>query len=89
MDSGMLAHAGVKDLLIQVAEAQQIPFQREVLMYGSTDARAIQTSRSGVPTGTLSVPTRYVHTASEMVDMEDTANSVRLLVALLEGPIEL
>jgi endoglucanase len=89
MDGGMLAHAGVKDLMIRVAEAHQIPFQREVLLGGTTDARAIQTSRSGVPAGCLSIPTRYVHTPSEMVDMDDMANSVRLLVALLEGPVDL
>ncbi len=89
MDGGMLAHAGLKDLLIATAEAHQIPYQREVLTGGTTDARAIQTSRSGVPAGTVSIPTRYVHTASEMVDMADVANAVRLLVALLEGPIDL
>lgn len=89
MDAGMLAHAEVKDLLIRTAESHQIPYQREVLLAGSTDARAIQTSRGGVRAGTVSIPTRYVHTASEMVDMADMHNAVRLLVALLEGPIDL
>jgi len=89
MDGGMLAHVGVKELLIRVAESHQIPYQREVLLGGTTDARAIQTSRSGVPAGTVSIPTRYVHTASEMVDLDDVVHAVRLLVALLEGPIDL
>jgi len=89
MDGGMLAHPGVKDLLIRTAEAHQIPYQREVLKGGTTDARAIQTSRSGVPTGAVSLPTRYVHTVSEMIDLEDLSNTVRLLVAMLEGSIEL
>lgn len=89
MDGGMLAHAGVKDLLIRTAETHGIPYQREVLLGGTTDARAMQTTRSGVPAGTLSLATRYVHTASEMIDLDDLANSVRLLVALLEGPIDL
>ena len=89
MDGGMLAHAGVKDLMIRVAEAHQISYQREVLLGGTTDARAIQTTRSGVPAGCLSIPTRYIHTVSEMVDLDDVQNSVRLLVALLEGPIDL
>jgi putative aminopeptidase FrvX len=89
MDGGMLAHAGVKDLLIRTAEAQQIPHQREVLTGGSTDARAMQTTRAGVPAGTVSLPSRYIHTSSEIVDLEDLSNSAKLLVALLEGPIEL
>jgi endoglucanase len=87
MDYGMLAHTGVKDLLIRTAEENQIPHQREVLLLGSTDARAIQTSRGGVPTGTISLPCRYIHTSSEMIDLDDLSNTVRLLVALLENPI--
>jgi endoglucanase len=56
---------------------------------GTTDARAIQTTRSGVPTGCLSIPCRYVHSPSEMVDYRDVVNAVKLLVALLSSPIEL
>ena len=89
MDSGMLAHPGLKDLLIRTAEAHGIPYQREVLLWGSTDARAIQTTQAGIPAGTVSIPTRYAHSPSEMVDMQDVANAVRLLLALLEGPIDL
>ena len=89
MDGGMLAHAGVKDLMIRTAEAHQIPYQREVLLGGTTDARAIQTSRSGVPAGCLSIPTRYVHSPSEMVDLKDVQHAVRLLVELVSSPIEL
>ncbi len=89
MDGGMLAHPGVKALMIRTAEAHQIPYQLEVLLGGTTDARAMQTSRAGVPAGTISLPTRHIHTASEMLDLEDLENSVRLLVALLQGPIDL
>jgi putative aminopeptidase FrvX len=89
MDSGMLAHAGVVRWMTATAEAAGIPFQREVLMGGSTDARAIQTSRAGVPAGCISIPCRYVHTPSEMVDYRDVQGAVALLTALLAGPIAL
>jgi endoglucanase len=89
MDSGMVAHPGVKNLLIQTAERHGIPYQLEVLERGSTDAAAIQLARGGVAAGTVSLACRYYHTPSEMVDMDDVENSVRLLVALLEQPIEL
>ena len=56
---------------------------------GTTDAFAIQISRAGVPTGVVSIPTRYVHTTSEMVDYNDVLNSVKLLSGLLTEPIEL
>lgn len=86
-DGGMLAHPGVKNWLIETAEANEVPYQLEVLERGSSDARAIQTSRAGVPAGCVSIPCRYVHTPSEMVDYNDVTNAVRLLVAALSKPI--
>ena len=88
-DSGMLAHAGVKNLLIETAQAENIPYQLEVLSRGTTDAMAIQVTRSGVPAGVISIPCRYVHTNSEMVDMSDVENAVRLLAAAVSKPISL
>jgi putative aminopeptidase FrvX len=88
-DRGMLAHPGVKDLLISLAERQGIPHQLEVLELGTTDAMAIQTSREGVPTGAVSIPCRHIHTSSEMVDYQDVLNSVRLLAALLFEPLSI
>ncbi len=88
-DGGMLAHPAVKNLLVETAEQLGIPYQLEVLERGTTDATAIQISREGVPAGCVSIPCRYVHTPSEMVDYNDVLNAVRLLVALLSRPIEL
>jgi putative aminopeptidase FrvX len=88
-DSGMLTHSGVKDLLVQTAEAADIPYQLEVLHGGTTDAMAMQVTRSGVPTGAVSIPCRYVHSNSETVDTNDLDHAVRLLVALLSKPIQL
>jgi endoglucanase len=59
------------------------------LTSGSTDARAIQLTRSGVPAGCLSIPCRYVHSPSEMVDKNDVENSIKLLTGLLEKEIKL
>ena len=89
MDSGFIAHAGVKEWMIATAERLGIPYQREVLTGGSTDARAMQLVRGGVPAGCLSIPCRYVHTPSEMVDYGDVQNAVKLLVGLLREPIAL
>lgn len=89
MDSGMLAHPGVVRWMAETADAAGIACQREVLLGGSTDARAIQTSRAGVPAGCISIPCRYVHTPSEMVDYRDVQGAVALLAALLRGPVTL
>jgi putative aminopeptidase FrvX len=88
-DGRMLSHPGLKDLLIDTAEANDIPYQLEVLAWGSTDAAAIQLSRGGVAAGCVSIACRYVHTPSEMVDVDDVENAVKLLLAVLEGPIEI
>jgi endoglucanase len=88
-DSGMLAHGGVRDWLIRTAEAGAIPYQREVLVRGTTDATAIQMSRAGVPAGCLSIPTRYVHSPSEVVDYGDVLAAVKLLGSALAGPIDI
>lgn len=88
-DGRMLAHPGVKRLLVETAEAIGIPYQLEVLERGTTDATAIQVSREGVPAGCVSIPCRYVHTPSEMVDYDDVTNAVKLLVAMLEKPLKL
>lgn len=87
-DAGMLADPRLVHWMISVAEKNRIAYQREVLTFGSTDARSIQTSRSGVISGALSVPVRYVHSPSEMVDMGDIQNSVKLLTALLKSNVD-
>lgn len=88
-DVGMIADPRVVQWMIRAAEKNKIPYQREVLLMGGTDARAIQLARAGVPAGCISVPVRYVHSPSEMVDLSDLENAVRLLTALLQTPIEL
>ncbi|HEX2978928.1 MAG TPA: hypothetical protein VHO48_01570 [Anaerolineaceae bacterium] len=49
----------------------------------------MQLSRAGVPSGCISLPCRYVHSPSEMIDWNDVQNSLRLLVALLSKPVDL
>jgi endoglucanase len=86
-DVGMISDPRVVDWMIQAAEKAKIPYQREVLLIGSSDAKEIQISRAGVKTGALSIPVRYVHSASEMVDLNDMKNSVKLLTAMLGKPV--
>ena len=88
-DVGMIADRRVVNWMIRAAEKNKIPYQREVLLIGGTDARAIQLARAGVPAGCISVPVRYVHSPSEMVDYSDVQNAVKLLTAVLRTPIDL
>ncbi len=84
-DSGMIAHPQVRDLLVQRAQEADIPYQLEVLERGTTDAAAMQLVRAGVPSGCLSIPCRYIHSPSEIVDERDVENSVRLLLEVLRA----
>ncbi len=81
-DVGMLADPRVAEWMVKTAEKAKIPYQREVLLVGSTDAREIQITRTGVMAGAVSIPVRYVHSSSEMIDYDDMKNTVKLLVAL-------
>ena len=86
-DPGMLSDMRVVEWMASTAEKAKIPYQREVLLVGTTDAKAIQVTRAGVMSGALSIPCRYIHSASEMVDYEDLKNSVKLLTAMLSKPV--
>jgi endoglucanase len=88
-DVGSISDPRVVQWMIKAAEKNKIPYQREVLLLGGTDARAIQAVRAGVPSGCISIPVRYVHSPSEMVDYTDVQNTVKLLTAVLRTPIDL
>jgi putative aminopeptidase FrvX len=88
-DGGMLSDPRLVRWLADTAEKAGIPYQLEVLEGGTTDARSIQVVRAGVPSSCISIPCRYVHSPSEMVDYRDVQNAVSLLVETLSHPIHL
>ncbi len=88
-DQGMIADPRVVRWMVNVAQKGRIPYQLEVLPAGSTDAMTIQLSRAGVPSGCVSVVTRYIHSPSEMLDLQDVEDTVRLVQALLNSPANL
>ena len=65
-------HPVVSELLIEAAEAEDIPYTLSASTRGTgTDADAIHTSRGGVATGLVSIPLRYMHSPVEMVQLDD------------------
>jgi endoglucanase len=74
------------DIIVRAAEKNNIPYQVEADPRPTgTDARAIQVAQAGIATGLLSIPLRYMHTPSEMVDLEDIEHTVQLLVAVAKS----
>jgi endoglucanase len=72
--------------LLKAAKKLKIPYQVESdPRPTSTDARAIQVARGGVATGMVSIPLRYMHTPSEVVDLEDVERCVKLFAEFARG----
>ena len=88
-DSGLLVDSRIVAWMTETAEKAHIPYQRNVQQKGGTDAQAMQLTRAGVLAGSLGIPTRYAHSPSEMIDINDVENAVKLLTELLNNPIQL
>ena len=71
--------------LVQTAEARAIPYQIRQPGGGGTDAGAIHKQRAGVPSVSVSVPTRYLHTPACLARLEDWRNTLALVYAALEN----
>ncbi len=79
MDYSLIADKDIKNSLIELAEKTGIKYQIEVLEHGGTDAGAIHMSKSGVKTGAISIPCRYIHSQSEMVSKDDVKMCLELI----------
>ncbi len=79
---GTTLHPLLFDGLCEAGEQERIPFTVESLGKGTgTDADAVHVSRSGIPTGLVSVPCRYMHSPVEMVSLRDIDAAARLIAA--------
>lgn len=85
MDKGLICHPKIKNYLKSKAEENNISYQYEVMEFGATDGMMIHTSKTGVLTGVISIPSRYVHSPSEMVDKRDVECAINLLYKALES----
>jgi endoglucanase len=83
MDSSLICHPKLVARFRALAEQNEIPHQMEILRSGGTDAGGIQRLHGGIPSFTLSIPCRYVHTVNETVSGTDVDASVDLLTAFL------
>jgi putative aminopeptidase FrvX len=83
-DSGLITHPKVLRWLLDSAEEEKIPFQLETGLMGSTDAARISLTRQGIPSGNISIPTRYIHSPVGMLNLKDIENSAKLTVAAIQ-----
>lgn len=81
---GIIVPEKVLKWLKEAAESNNIPYQLDVGMGGTTDASAIYLTREGIPSGVISPPSRYIHTPVSVLSMEDLENCVKLVARAVE-----
>lgn len=80
MDHSVLCTPKIRSALEEAGLLAAVPIQREIMQFGGTDTAALQRSRTGVPAGAVSIPTRYIHSPSEMCAVSDVEQAAALLV---------
>ncbi len=83
MDSSTISDLDLLEKFESIAKAKEIPYQRSILTRGGTDSASIQRAGPGSRVLTLSCPTRYIHTVTEMVHLDDLYACCSLLTAYL------
>lgn len=81
---GIIVPDSVLNWLKEAAQTNNIPYQLEVGSGGTTDASAIHLTREGIPTGVISMPTRYIHTPVSVLSMADLEKSAELIARAVE-----
>ncbi len=81
---GSVLHPVVFELLAETARAEGIPHTLQAAPRAThTDADGIHLVRTGVPTGLISIPNRYMHSPNEMVSLADLDAAARLIAAFI------
>ncbi len=86
-DASFIIHEKVKRLLLDAAKESGIPYQLEAASFGGTDSGAIHLTGGGIPSGTVSIPTRYVHSPNEVIDKNDLINTALFVEKIIKTPI--
>ena len=86
-DGSLLCHPMIINHLEACAKKDGIKYQFEILESGGTDAGAIHVNKSGVPSGAISIASRYIHTPNEMCALSDIEDCISLTVSALENKI--
>ncbi|MDP1853932.1 MAG: M42 family metallopeptidase [Candidatus Omnitrophota bacterium] len=81
---GVIVNKHLKDLFIEVAKANNIKYQLDILEGGMTDAAIISMNREGIPAGVLSIPARYVHSPTGVFSLDDVNAVIELAVKSIE-----
>lgn len=87
-DSSVICNPDLVAALTDAAKSKKIPHQLEILPYGGTDTSSMQMAGSGCAAGCISIPTRYIHSGVELIDLGDVEACAALTAAYLESEAE-
>lgn len=80
---GVMVNEKTRDLLVSAAVKNNIKFQMAIIEGGMTDGAMIYMNREGIPTGVLSISTRYLHSATSVFSMSDIDSAVELALKVI------
>lgn len=83
LDFSLIVHKTMKEILIRLAKENHIPYQLEVFPGIGTDGGAVNYANKGIPTGVLSIPSRYAHSPVEVIDMGDIEATKELVKSFI------
>ncbi|MBU2102062.1 MAG: M42 family peptidase [Candidatus Omnitrophota bacterium] len=86
---GVIVNESVKRMLIEAAQRNAIKYQLGVVDGGMTDAAMIYMSKEGVPTGVLSIPTRYIHGPTGVFDARDVESAIALALKASQASLRM
>jgi putative aminopeptidase FrvX len=78
-DASMVSHKGLRDFVTDVADELNIPYQFDAMAGGGTDSGEIHMTANGVPSLSVTIATRYIHSHAAMLHRDDYDNAVKLL----------
>ena len=88
MDRSVICHPEMVNQLLALAHEKGIPVQKSGSRMGGTDAGPIHQTRAGVYTGGISIPCRYTHSPTELVDLGDVRACADLAAAFAGSKLE-
>ncbi|MFD1039586.1 M42 family metallopeptidase [Virgibacillus byunsanensis] len=83
-DASMISHKGVRDFIIDVADEHKIPYQYASMAGGGTDSGSIHLTANGVPSLSITIATRYIHSHAAILHRDDFENAVKLIVEAIK-----
>ena len=87
-DASVICNTEIVAELCRIAKEKKISYQREILLFGGTDTSSMQLAGNGSRAGALSIPTRYIHSSTELCDLADAEACVNLATEFIKETLK-